>query len=756
MVVKHRFRLYLFTLVILLGFGALAQRLWNLSVERNSEFIHKVPGTTVVRARIPGTRGEIRDRNGVPMVINRSSFEVRVNLRTLVDEYKKQIEEQNKTLPKELRRSLPLRKFQYVERGIKREKDETDILAIFKEVIQEPLRVLGLAEDFNSNELQVHYRATRGIVPWVYRDELTFQEFAQFAERRLGLPGITVEERPVRLYLYDSFACHILGYVNQADVDKATEEELNEWGNGYVPDDYGVYGVEKTFDSDLRGRAGIRTWLKNEKGKLVRELTNDDPQTDGRPNFQEPRKGYDVCLTLDARIQHITERALRESTPAIGRGSVVVLQPATGEVLAMASVPSFNPNKFIPSISVADFNDYNTNECNPLLNRAVRGFVPGSTYKIMTSFAGIIAKAQGLHANCPGGLTFGGRYMQCWIGQKGGAHGTLGLSEGIMRSCNCYFYTLGNAAGDANLTKAGDMLGLGQRTGIELDEEAPGILPTKRWWMVNRPRDPYTSATIANISIGQGAVLATPLQMAGVAAAVGNGGIAYKPHLLKSVMDGSELIRTAKPQDYVRANFADQGLTPEKLELVRKGMWRVVMDQGGTARLARIPGVDVAGKTGTAQNWRIEDGQSVRDNHTLFITFAPYDNPKFACCVLVQGGKGGGVSAAPIAKRIMEQALALDSGYTVDLASIPEVKGNFKPVEVVTYDGLPPVQLPNQEEEDTGTANDEPPPKPQRSSDDRPAVKGKVRQAADAAGSSGASNTQPPPRRANFFRKLFR
>lgn len=751
MVVKYRFRLYIFTLVILLGFGALAHRLWNLSVERHDEFIHKVPGTTTVRARIPGTRGELRDRNGFVLVSNKPSFEVRVNLRTLVDEYAKQITEQNKTLPKDQKLKLPTRKVKFFEKGIEREKDETDIVEIFNQVVITSLNQLGLAAPYNANQLRVHYRTNRGIVPWVYRSDLTFAQFAQFAEHRLGLPGITVEERPVRRYMYDSLACHILGYVNQPDVDNATEEDLKEWGSGYVPDDYGVYGVEKTFDADLRGRPGIRSWLKNEKGRLVRELTNDDPVSDGKPNFQEARKGYDVFLTLDARIQYIAEKALRESTPPIGRGSVVVLQPSTGEVLAMASVPSFNPNKFIPSISPSDFNDYNTNECNPLLNRAVRGFVPGSTYKIMTSFAGILAGVQGMHANCPGGLTFGNRYMQCWIGQKGGAHGTLGLSEGIMRSCNCYFYTMGNSAGDANLTKAGDMFGLGQRTGIELEEEAAGILPTKRWWMVNRPRDPYSSATIANISIGQGAVLATPLQMAGVAAAVGNGGIAFKPHLLKKVMDGPELIRESKSADYVRANFADSGLTPEKLELVRRGMWRVVMDDGGTAKAARIPNVEVAGKTGTAQNWRREGNEWVRDNHTLFITFAPYVNPQFACCVIVQGGKGGGVSAAPIAKRIMEQALALDTGYTVEITSVNEVKGDFKPVEVVTFDGLAPVSLPAGEEE-TAVGGDEPP-KP-RSTDDKPAVKAKVRAEADAEGSNAVKNQQAP-RRANFFQRIF-
>lgn len=258
---------------------------------------------------------------------------------------------------------------------------------------------------------------------------------------------------------------------------------------------------------------------------------------------------------------------------------------------------------------------------------------------------------------------------------------------------------------------------------------------------------------MANISIGQGAVQASPLQMAGVAAAVGNGGLAFKPHLLKKVMDGNELVREQKPDP--RANFADFGLTPEKIELVRKGMWRVVMEDGGTARAARINNVEVAGKTGTAQNWRHnEKGESVKDNHTLFITFAPYVNPKFACCILVQGGKGGGVSAAPIAKRVMEQALALETGYEVALAPVPEVKGDFNPVEVVSFEGVAPVQLPGASEEEAGDSGDnEPPPKRTPRAEQNVRVRAPVRQEADEEGSRNVRN-EPSAKRPGFFKRL--
>jgi penicillin-binding protein 2 len=244
--------------------------------------------------------------------------------------------------------------------------------------------------------------------------------------------------------------------------------------------------------------------------------------------------------------------------------------------------------------------------------------------------------------------------------------------------------------------------------------------------------------------------------MAGVAAAVANGGIAFKPHLLKKVLDGNELVREQKAD--LRANFAHFGLTTEKIELVRKGMWRVVMEDGGTARAARITNVEVAGKTGTAQNWRHNaKGELVKDNHTLFITFAPYVNPKFACCILVQGGKGGGVSAAPIAKRIMEQALALDTGYQVALAPVAEVEGNFNPVEVVSFEGMAPVQLPGSSEEEAGDSGDnEPPPKRPARAEQNERVRAAVRPEADEEGSRNVrNNQQPAPRRANIFKRIF-
>ena len=762
MVIKYRFRLYLFTLVLLLGFGALAQRLWNLTIERHDEFVNRIPGTKELKARIPGTRGEIRDRNGILLVSNKPSYEVQVNLKMLVTEYRREMKEKNDEILEKFRAQsaqarkgqkpqlleMPQVAFQYMDNGVPRSHPEVDIVKIVEDKVIASLMKLGLATPFNANKLRIHYRTNRGVIPWVYRRDLTFEQFCQFAEHRLGLPGVTVTVRPVRQYLYDSLACHVLGYVSLPDIQKSDEAERKEW-DFYVPDDFGVYGVEKSFDTDLRGRPGVQKLLQDEKGHIVREIS-----------YEEPRSGNDVWLTLDARIQYIAERALRESQPAIGRGAVVVLQPSTGEVIAMASVPSFNPNKFIPQIKTEDFRNYLDNPCVPLLNRAVRAFAPGSTYKVMVSFAGILAGCEKDHWNCPGGITYGNKYMKCWIAEHGGSHGTLDLTGGLKNSCNCFFYQYGNHAGIGNIEKAGHMFGMGERTGIELQEEDPGILPNPRWLKANHPTEKWSNGTTANTSIGQGFVLATPLQMAGVASAVGNGGIPYRPHLLKKVIDTTEteqekrLVREQKPDP--RDSFLTKGLTAAKLELVRQGMWKVVNEEGGTARAARIDKNlgELAGKTGTAQNWRRDENNphvSVKDNHTLFICFAPYKDPKYAICVIVEGGKSGGGCAAPVARRIMEQALDLEQGGgKVPIAPVAEVKGDFKQIEQVKFDGIPPVVLkPEERQDENQTTDDDNQPENTANIPTARVVPGTAVSAEpDQEGTRAVRrNQQPPPRR---------
>lgn len=741
MVVKYRFRLMLFMLAILGGFGMLVYRLAYLQINRHAEYVGKVPGQKDLRIRVPGVRGEIKDRNGITLVSNKPSFEVRVVMKEVMDEYRRQLKEKNDARPRgEKAAEMPTFTYELTIQGIKRSKTEADFVEVFNELVASKLNEMGLAKPFSSDELRVHTRAFRGLVPWVYRDDLSFEEFSRFAEHNLGLPGLSVAVRPVRQYLYGSFACHLLGYVGQPDIDKVAPEERAPWGNYYVPDDYGAAGIEKTMDKYLVGKPGVRTVRVDQKGAIVGEV-----------GYQEPRKGNDVHLTIDARIQMIAERALRDGS--IGRGACVVIEPNSGEVLAMASTPNYDPNKFIPSISQEDWDAYLKNPVKPLSCRALGGYAPGSTYKIVTALAGCLAGITNSHFSCGGSVTYGTKAMKCWIADKGGAHGSLDLSDAIKQSCNCFFYQYGNRAGLKNIERIGDLMGLGQHSGIELDEEDERslILPGEKWVRQNKPSENWKSpGFVANVSIGQGLVQASPLQMCNVAATVANGGKAYPVHLLKRVVDGLRVVVENQPPP--RGDLVKEAVTEKQFELVRRGMWKVVNADGGTGKAGRLPGVEVAGKTGTAQFLR--SGQ--KDNHTWFISFAPYTNPKFAVCALTQGGKSGGLCGAPVVKRVLEQALALDQGYQVAIEPVPEVAGDFKQHEAITFSKELAINLPASSDDDVDAHGEA----RESVEGNRKVTAPKVRKKADDAGSRAVKPEKEVPKavpvkRAGFLQRLF-
>lgn len=739
MVVKYRFRLYLFTLAMLAGFGMLAYRLYYLQILRHAEYVDRVPGQKELRIRVPGVRGEIKDRNGITLVSNKPSFEVRVVMKEVMDEYRRQLKEKRDRGEKA---DMPTFDYELTIQGIKRAKSEADFVEVFNELIVSKLNEMGLAKKFNAEEdLRIHTRSFRGLVPWVYRDDLSFEEFSRFAEHNLGLPGLSVAVRPVRQYLYGAMACHMLGYVGQPDIDKVPPEERAPWGNYYVPDDYGAAGIEKTMNKFLVGKPGVRTVRVDSKGAIVGEV-----------GYEEPRKGNDVYLTIDARIQMLAERALRDG--GIGRGAVVVIEPNSGEVLAMASTPSYDPNKFIPSISQDDWDAYLKNPVKPLSCRALGGYAPGSTYKIVTALAGCLAGITNSHFNCAGSVTYGTKAMKCWIADKGGSHGSLDLSDAIKYSCNCFFYQYGNRAGLKNIEIIGHLMGLGQRSGIELDEEDERslILPGEKWVRQNKPSENWRSpGFVANVSIGQGLVQSSPLQMCNVAATVANGGKAYPVHVLKRVVDGMKVV--VENQPVPRGDLVKEAVTAQQFELVRRGMWKVVNADGGTGKAGRLTGAEAAGKTGTAQFLR----QGQKDNHTWFMCFAPYKEPKFAVCALTQGGKSGGLCAAPVAKRVLEQALALEQGYTVPIEPVREVEGDFKQHEAVTFSKELNINLASSGDDDVDSNAEA---RHESVEGARKVAAPKVRKKADSAGSKAVDPSREAPKavpvkKASFLQRIF-
>ena len=650
-------------LAILIGaaMALLLGRMWYVQIIKGDAYKSRIKGHSQLTVRLPAVRGEICDRNGIPLVENRASMEVEFYLPDIVRAWKEE------------HGSVPKRKYWGLDHGMRALKEEPDIVKIVNESIVPNLEKLGLAGDYNTRKLQVHFR-DNSEVPFVYRQDLDFETMARFSENNLNLPGVTVSLKPVRHYVYGALAAHLFGYVGvPKDIDK---DEAGQF-SFYQPDIEGKAQIEQAFDDDLKGKAGTRFLQRNARGVI-----------DGETSRIEPKQGAKILLTIDARIQQVVEKAMR----VVGRGAAVVLDPNTGEILAMASVPSFDPNQFVPSISKADWEKLASDRTDPLMNRAINAYAPGSTFKLCTALAGIRAGVENKEFDCSGGVQYGNKYMKCWVLTATPPlppHGHQDLSTALKNSCDPFFYQYGNAAGIDQIDTVSAMLGLGKKTGLPLNNEANGIIPGPAWLVQARPRDRWSQGHTANTAIGQGDVLASPLQMADVTATVANGGTVYRPSLVKKVVaqDGV-IVKEESPK--ATANFLkDSGITAEQFEKVRKGMWRVVNDGDGTARKARVKGVEVAGKTGTAQFWR----SGIKDYHTWFVSFAPYEKPRYVVCVLVQGGKSGGSVAAPIAAKILEQIFAMEKGQEVKLEFLPPAAGHFNQVAGVDFSKDQPTQF---------------------------------------------------------------
>ncbi len=667
MATHFRLRLYLLALLIIAAFGVLVMRLWEIQITEHESYLAKLPSSSQVTVRVPGIRGEIKDRNGVTLVENNASFEVSFDLKAIYEAYKNDRAEHNKKVEEagvgEKWAAIPPYEYRVYVGGQPITRPETDIVKVVEKIVFPELADLGLLENFDSKAMRIHYRSTQGLVPYTYRSDLSFEEFARFAEHNVDLPGVTVTSKPTRHYVYDSLASHILGYVRPPDVQTVPEEKRREF-NHYVGDDYGVHGIEKTMDHHLQGKAGKRVLMRDEKGRLMA----------GDVSYEAPQPGADVYLTIDARIQMITERALR----AIGRGAAVVSDPRTGDILAIASVPSFNPNKFIPSIDADDYRRYIEDESSPMFNRAINPYNPGSTTKIPTALAGCLDGTQNRRFNCSGGVQYGNHYMKCWIASKGYGHGSIDCSTAIKYSCNAFFYQYSNVTGIRNLETMFGLLGLGRTTGIEITAESGGTVPGPEWMRMQGGN--WSSAYTAMTSIGQGFMESTPVQMSSVTGTVANGGLVYQPRLVHRILEKNGTV-VQKDPPRVKHDLTKEGITAEDVEMVKKGMWRVTNEAGGTAGRAASDLTTLSGKTGTTQT-----GNPKEPNNAWFIAFAPYEEPEYAVAIFVQNGKSGGSAASPIAKKIIEEATAMQKGKDVELTALDEAIGNFERIEAVTYD----------------------------------------------------------------------
>ncbi len=720
MVTHFRLRLYLLSLLMLAVFGILTARLYKVQIQEHESYKKRVPGERFESVRIPGIRGEIKDRNGVTLAESVQNYELQFDLKVILDSYLK--DNGNKS---------PKRIWERYDRGgQKEEKSETDIVAIVEQTVFPELKSLGLLADYSASAMQVHFRSTGGIVPFTYRRDLTFKDFARFAEHNLGIPGVTVTRTGKRNYVYDALACHTLGYMNLADEEKVSIEERRKF-NYYVGDDYGVQGVENRMDSYLQGKPGKLVIKKDEKGKYMGEVSR-----------TEPMPGSDVYLTLDARIQTVAEQSLRK----IGRGAAVVIDPNNGDILAMASVPSFNPNAFIPEISSKDWKRYIEDPTSPLFSRAVNPYSPGSTCKVPIALAGCLGDSYKYRFPCNKGAQYGNKFMKCWCASKGYSHGNILVSDALKVSCNGFFYRYANHCGINDITTMTTMLGMGKPTGIEITGEKGGNIPNPDW--LRQQGLKWSDAFTALVSIGQGATEASPLQMASVTATVANGGKVYQPRLIKKIVEkNGEIVMEEPPK--LRHDLTKEGLTAEQVESVKRGMWRVVNESGGTAGRAASKITTLSGKTGTTQT-----GKPNEPTNAWFICFAPYDNPRYAVCVFVQNGKSGGGAASPIAKNIIDQTFAMvDHDQPIEVVKMEEAVGHRGRIESVSFDGTTIVV---DENEETAVAVNDFVPSQIRRTTNAPEtyVKPSIKRSADERGSVSGQNSRKK-RRFQPFKKLF-
>src|SRR6266576_1455670 len=376
--VASRVRIQFVALLMLLGLGALGLRLWWIQVAHGAEWTSQLRGSSQATVRIPSVRGEIKDRNGVTLVQNRASYEVDFYLPEMVKGYRERFG------------PPPLTEYRAIINGMPKDQKEPDIIQIVNNGVVPRLNDLDLARDYNAEQLSRHYRNDTE-VPFSYIKDIDFRTMAKFSEHDVGLPGVDIAIKPVRSYVYGALAAHILGYVGAPD--DVNKEEARKY-SFYQGDVEGKSNVEKSMDEYLRGKPGMRYLRRNAKG-TIEGVLHEDPS----------KQGANVFLTLDAPIQAIAEEALR----AVSRAGAIVVDPNNGNILAMVSVPSFDPNTFIPSIKAKDWKALQKDEGDPLVNRAISALTPGSTFKLVTALAGLRGTKNlvNAHYSCGGGVSYG-------------------------------------------------------------------------------------------------------------------------------------------------------------------------------------------------------------------------------------------------------------------------------------------------------------------------------------------------------------
>lgn len=516
-------------------------------------------------------------------------------------------------------------------------------------------------EDYERQRILREVRRRRGFVPVTVRENLNWRDVSRIEVNAPDLPGLSIEVGQSRQYPFADDFAHVLGYVSAVSEKEVTGDPLLELPGFKI----GKNGVERIFDLNLRGKAGNSQVEVNAVGRVIRELSR-----------QEGQPGDDVRLTIDRDLQKMAADRLKAEKSA----AAVVMDIHNGDVLALASVPGFDPNEFVTGLSSRTWRRLINDPYTPLINKAISGqYAPGSTFKMVVALAALEANIVGPDHRvfCRGFTQLGNARFHCW---KKHGHGWQDMTDAHKNSCDVYFYDIAKRIGIDRIAEMANRLGFGSKTGIDLPAEKGGVIPTRAWKKA-LIGTPWQQGETLISGIGQGFILSTPLQLAVMTARIANGGKAVVPRL----------VRPARNQDDPKGGaikdpvFKSLGISKRSLDIVREGMDRVTNEQRGTAYRARIKeaGMEMSGKTGTAQVRRISKAE--RDtrvlknherpwrerDHALFVGYAPSDNPRYAVAVVVEHGGGGSKVAAPIARDLL---LATQKRDPANRDALPETK----------------------------------------------------------------------------------
>ncbi len=571
------------TLVLVITMTVLLIRLWDLQIMRGSE-MRKLSEQNRIRVKkIPSPRGIIYDRTGKVLADTRPSFNIYLT-------------------PEDIR------DFSQSVDGLAR------LLNCDREEIIEKMKAAsGMPPSF----------------PIKIKSDIPMDEVARIEAHRVYIPGVSIQIEPKRNYPYGESFAHVIGYVSEiSDEELKNKKKYKD----YSPGDYiGKYGLERSYESDLRGVDGEKRVEVDAIGREVRTL-----------EVIDPIPGHSLYLNLDLELQLTADKALETR-----RGAAVAVNPKTGGVLVLMSRPGFDPNKFASGISRKDWQKIALDKAHPLQNRAIQGgYPPGSTFKILLALRaldlGVINERTTF--GCSGAFAFGNHVFRCW---KKGGHGSVSVHRAIVESCDVFFYNVGLKLGVDRIHDFADVVGLGRVTGVDLPNEQKGLIPSTQW-KKKRYNQPWYEGETVSVSIGQGAVWLTPIQLAHLSAFVANDGKNFKPQIVNRIVSTEgKVIKTFEP-----VVNAEPKMKKGVIKIVKDGMRGVVNEPGGTASSYRLENVAMSGKTGTAQ----AGSEKVKlGDHAWFIAYAPSEDASIAMAVLVEHGGHGGSAAAPVAKGITEK-----------------------------------------------------------------------------------------------------